>query len=276
MLSKRQLKRLQSLHHRRGRAKHRLFLIEGPRLVHEALLAGWPLREAFFESRTNLESIQRLAGALEAGGVPTFPITAGELEVAADAVTPQGILATAELPESPADFAPGEDDGAPILVVDGVQEPGNVGALLRTADAYAISPVLLTRGCADPFGPKAVRGAMGAHFHLRVIPDVVPGTDLVRLRERGYRLVAAVARGGEDPAPCGSGRWALAVGGEGGGLSPAVLDVADQRVTIGTPGRAESLNVAVAAGILLDRLLGGGAGLPPASNAVRRAARDKP
>lgn len=259
MLSNRQRKRLRSLHHRRGRAKHGVFLIEGPRLVREALLAGWPLREAFHASRTSSRTIQRLVAELEASAVPTFSIAEEELRDAADAVTPQGILATAEIPETDPDAALGEEGTASILVVDRVQEPGNVGALLRTADAYAVATVLLTRGCADPFSPKTVRGAMGAHFHLRVVSDVSPGSALVRLRERGYRLIAAVARGGEDASTLARpGRWALAMGGEGGGLAPDILDVADQRVTIATPGRAESLNVAVAAGILLDRLAGGG------------------
>lgn len=259
MLSKRQQKLLRSLHHRRGRAKHGLFLIEGPRLVREALLAGWPLREAFYAPRMASEPIQRLVADLHSRAVPTFTVAGEELRDAAEAVTPQGILATAAIPETIPDGAAGEEGAESILVVDRVQEPGNVGALLRTADAYAVSPVLLIRGCADPFSPKAVRGAMGAHFHLRVVPDVSPEAALVRLREQGFRLIAAAARGGEDPSTlAGPGRWALAMGGEAGGLAPDILAAADQRVTIATPGRAESLNVAVAAGILLDRLSRGG------------------
>ena len=116
--------------------------------------------------------------------------------------------------------------------------------------------VLLPCGTADPFNPKAVRGAMGAHFRLRLIREMEADRVVDGLRDRGYHLLASVSRGGIDPEKAlEPGKpWALLVGGEGAGLAQVFVDAADQCVTIQTPGRAERLNVVVATGILLDRL----------------------
>ncbi|MBN2490732.1 MAG: RNA methyltransferase [Planctomycetes bacterium] len=253
-LSDRQRRLLEALHRRKGREKHGLFLVEGPRLVAEALAARWALEEVFFDPDGEVESVRRLLSDLERSGVPRFAVTSCELRAAAGTVTPQGILATARRPEVDLAAALRRARGT-VLIVDGVQDPGNVGALLRTADAYGVSPVLLLRGTADPLNPKAIRGAMGAIFHIEVAAELDAEAALDLVAARGFRLLGAVPRGGREPEAIPAGaRRALAVGGEGGGLSARLLARRPELVTIRTPGRAESLNVVVAAGILLDRL----------------------
>lgn len=265
MLSTRQRKLLRALDDRKGREKFGVFLVEGPRLVADAHAAGWPIREAFVDPGSVVPEVAALAAALAAEGVPVTEVSEREMAECAGTVTPQGLLATAALPASdPGGALDGGSDV--ILVVEGVQDPGNLGALLRTADAYGVSPVLLLQGTADPLSPKAVRGSMGALFHIRVEAGLEAEATLEGLRRQGYRTTAAVARGGAAPTSLARGeRRALLIGSEGRGLSEVLVRAADEPVTITTPGRAESLNVVVATGVLLDRMVGSGRGNPPVS-----------
>jgi len=253
MLSQRQHRLLRGLQHPRGRERHGLFIVEGPRLVAEALAAGGVLKEVFAVESGASIPVREVLASLGDRGFPVTSVTSEELCMATDTVTPQGIVATAEIPEVDPDTALGEG-ARTVLVVEGVQDPGNVGALLRCADAFACSPVVLLKGTADPYNPKTVRGSMGAHFHVRVVRGLEVEEAVSTLVRHAFRLVAAVPRGGQDhrTLPLGE-RQAILVGGEGGGLSRTLLENAAFRVTVSTPGRAESLNVVVAAGILLDR-----------------------
>jgi len=163
----------------------------------------------------------------------------------------QGILAIARCPETSEDRLLG---GVRPLIVVGVtlQNPGNVGALLRAAEAAGASGACLTQGSADPFSWKALRGAMGSAFRLPHLHGLDPGVVLGRLRRRGIANIAAVARGGrvEDEIdwtrPC-----ALWLGNEASGLDEELVARADERVSIPLAPPVESLNVAVAAGVIL-------------------------
>ncbi len=158
-----------------------------------------------------------------------------------------GILALVTTPRAtpaaPADFC---------LLLEDVQDPGNVGSMLRSAAAAGVAQVLLSRACAFAWSPKVLRAAQGAHFHLELNEDV----DLLQwgaaFVATGGKLVATVASGGASlyEAALG-GRVALAIGNEGAGLSPALLSLASQRVTIPMPGGTESLNAAAAAAVCL-------------------------
>ncbi len=255
MLSRRKLRLLKGLHHPRGRRRHGLFLVEGPRGVAEAVQSGWPLEEVFLDPAASPGLRADLVARLKDQGVPRIPVTREDLLEVTDTVTPQPVLATARMRTPDLDRALDTRTG-PVLVVAGVQDPGNLGALLRTADAFACSPVLLLKGTADPYNPKAVRGAMGALFHVEVGTDLDVAAGLSLLSHHGFRLIAAVPHGGVDPRRLAQGgKQALCVGGEGGGLSADLVSRAAQRVTVHTPGQAESLNVVVAAGILLHRLV---------------------
>jgi TrmH family RNA methyltransferase len=149
----------------------------------------------------------------------------------------------------------------PLLVVDGVQDPGNVGTLIRTAHALGTSATLLLRGSADPMNPKALRAAMGATFRHPVVQlDDAPF--IVWARDRGITLWAAAADGvplarALDSRTPGQELIAVIVGNEGAGIRPQLNAIAAQRVAIPLARGAESLNVAVAAGILLYEVLRG-------------------
>jgi TrmH family RNA methyltransferase len=137
------------------------------------------------------------------------------------------------------------------LLLEDVQDPGNVGAMLRTAAAAGVEQVLLSKHCAFAWSPKVLRAAQGAHFLTTIVEDV----DLVawtRAFRRSGRVFATVASGGADLYATGfPPRVAVVIGNEGAGLSDALLDEADARVTIPMPGGAESLNAAAAAAVVL-------------------------
>ena len=167
------------------------------------------------------------------GEVSTLPAAVGALAVVA---TP-----TPSLP-SPANFH---------LLLEDVQDPGNVGAMLRTAAAAGVEQVLLSKHCAFAWAPKVLRAGQGAHFLTTIVEDV----DLVawaRAFRGDGRVLATVASGGSDLyASAVPSRVAIVIGNEGAGLSAALLAEADARVTIPMPGGAESLNAAAAAAVVL-------------------------
>lgn len=165
------------------------------------------------------------------------------------ATLPQGIDAVAVVPTprpapaKPADFC---------LLIDDVQDPGNVGSMLRSAAAAGVSQVWLSKHCAFAWSPKVLRAAQGAHFHLAIFEDVDLSAWATDYHASGGRVVATAATGGVNlfSVPL-AGRTAIAIGNEGAGLSPALAQAATVSVTIPMPGGFESLNAAAAAAICL-------------------------
>ena len=136
------------------------------------------------------------------------------------------------------------------ILLDGMQDPGNVGAIIRTADAFNIDSVILTEGCADPFNPKTIRASMGAIFRQRI--NNVTMAELLALKESGTRFVGAAQ--GEDCLDIRSVRpddAIIAIGSEGQGLSSDVLSLCDEKITIPIAPQCESLNAATAAAIII-------------------------
>ena len=183
--------------------------------------------------------------------VPRRDASDAELRGFADTETPQGVLAVAEIPRRAlGDLAAA--DGDVVLLLDAVQDPGNFGTLVRTAEALGAAAVVSLPGTVDAWNPKAVRAAMGSSFR---VPLVDAGWDEAEpwLRAAGFRLLAAAGEGaplGERPA-----RAALVLGNEGAGVGDETRRRADALVGIPLRGRAESLNVAAAGAILLHELL---------------------
>jgi TrmH family RNA methyltransferase len=241
---------VRNLHQRKGRRRRALTLAEGVRLVEEAVSAGVTIQGAIVTAA--LSDNARGAALLEtlaARAVPTEEMGQREFAQLADTDTPQGIIAVIEPPRwTLADLKPSR--GAPVLVLDAVQDPGNVGTLLRTAFALGAAGAVLLKGTADLANPKVVRGAMGASFRLPAVAAEVP--EFANWAGREHLTVWTAATDGtplgRTPAP---ERLALVVGNEGAGVSDAVRALAQQHVAIPLARGAESLNVAVAAGILL-------------------------
>jgi RNA methyltransferase, TrmH family len=248
---------IRDLHRRRGRERRGLALAEGVRLVEEALAAGIDVRGAAVSLA--LEGTPRgsaLKSALRDRGVVLTEVGPAELDELADTEHPQGVVAVIEprswtLADVPA------ARGAVVLVLDAVQDPGNVGTLLRTALGLGAAGVVALKGTADLTNPKVLRGSMGAAFRLPAIP-AAPEAFLAWAEERGVELWVAAAGG--EPAGSRAPRarrppLALVLGNEGAGVGAALEAAARRRVSIPLAPGVESLNVAVAAGILLYEIM---------------------
>lgn len=172
----------------------------------------------------------------------------------ADADAPRGVLAVGRIARGGVDGLPVESRGL-YLFLDGVQEPGNVGALARVAEAFGAAALALGPGCAHPNHPRALRASAGSLLRLPVARDAAPADLDRRLAPAAARWAGLDAHGGDPlPARRPEGAWILALGAEGRGLSPEVAARLDRRFTIGLAPPVESLNVAVAAGIALHAL----------------------
>jgi TrmH family RNA methyltransferase len=241
---------------RRGRERRGLALAEGVRLVEEALAAGVPLRGAAVSPALEASGRgQALKRALLEGGVRLEELSERDLAALAATEQPQGVVAVIEPRRwALADVA----SDRPVLVLDGVQDPGNVGTMLRTALGLGAAGVVALPGTAELTNPKVVRSAMGALFRL---PSVAVGVEelLAWARERGAELWVAEADGApiDEAGATARGAVLLVVGNEGAGVSPALEAAAARRVAIPLAPGAESLNVGVAAGILLYEVLRG-------------------
>ncbi|HEU4828503.1 MAG TPA: RNA methyltransferase [Gemmatimonadales bacterium] len=251
---------IRDLHRRRGRERRGLALAEGVRLVEEALAAAVPIRGAAVGPA--LEATPRgraLKAALVSAGVRLEEIGASELDRLADTEHPQGIVAVVEPRRWSLDHM--EPGNGAVLVLDAVQDPGNVGTMLRTAYALGAAGAVALPGTAELGNPKVMRGSMGALFRLPAVPAShdefltwakARGVALWLAAADGEPLSAAIDRRREKPHPV-----AIVVGNEGAGVSERLEAAAAVRVGIPLAPEAESLNVGVAAGILLYEVLRG-------------------
>lgn len=243
---------VQNLQQRKARKRQHLAVAEGVRLVEEALAAGVPFRGALVSRDFgDTPRAAKLLRDLAAHAIPIEDIAERTLTQLADTDTPQGVLAVLEPPSWSWDkirVAP----AAPVLVLDGVQDPGNVGTLLRTAFALGAGGALMLPGTADITNPKVIRSGMGATFRLPSAP--VSPQEFGAWVDRERATVWAASLEGTPlarlPRP---EKLALIVGSEGAGIRPATLLLAGTRVAIPLARGAESLNVAVAAGIILHK-----------------------
>lgn len=232
---------------RRSKGDHAL--LEGPHLVEEAVAAGHGL-EAVLATPAWLETPEGLRIARHLP-VPPLEVEAALLEELTDADSPRGILAVAHLPRSGVGSLPVRDDGV-YLFLDGLQDPGNLGALARVAEAAGAAGLALSPGTAHPNHPRALRASAGSLLRLPVAVAAEASAVDRHLASVRPRWMALVPRAGEDlwHAPL-DGALVLALGAEGPGLSPAVQDRAGLRLTISIEPPVESLNATVAAALVL-------------------------
>jgi TrmH family RNA methyltransferase len=228
-----------------------LALVEGVRLLNDALDAGVKIREGAVSPRVlstprGREILQQLASK----GAAVRVLDDRLLSAISEVETSQGLVALAERPA----FASAQlFRGTPlVLVAVGIQNPGNLGGLLRTAEAAGATGAILTEGTADPFSWKSLRGSMGSAFRLPHLRALSVRSALALLKAQGISTAAAYATASVryDEANLG-GPTAFLFGNEGSGLPSEIMQAADQRVGIPMQGGVESLNVSVAAGILL-------------------------
>ncbi len=235
----------------RARRDSGAFVVEGVRLVEESAEAGLEPQLVLYSDDLSPRG-NALVERFKRRQMPVEEVDARTLRAASETQTPQGLLAVLPLAARPL-----PPDPKLLLVLDAVRDPGNLGAILRTAAAAGADGALLAPGTADAYAPKVVRAAMGAHFRLPVLQ--LPWDEIAAyLQSAGSRVFLAAAGSGvpytqADFRP----PMALIVGGEAEGAGPQAMALADETVRIPMPGRADSLNAAVAAGILLFEMVRG-------------------
>lgn len=249
MLSRAQARLIHGLRRRKLREAEGMFLAEGVRVIEDLLASSVVPRLAVVADRLRETDRGRaLESALERR-CEVRRVDGPTLRRLAATDTPQGVLVVARIPRH--ELAALDVGGAAtVLVLDGVQDPGNVGTLVRTAEAFGAVCVAALSGTADPWNAKVVRAAAGSSFRMPIVRPEIEAL-LEWLRERGFATYAADAAGEPVDALAPPARTALVVGNEGAGLRPAVTAAVDKRVAVPIRGPTESLNVAVAAGILL-------------------------
>lgn len=216
------------------------FLCDSPKLLEEALLRHGDLRTVVCTENAALPPIP--------AGVRLVHVPADLMKSISPAQTPQGVLSVCAMPDR---SLPERLEGRRYVVLDGVQDPGNVGTILRTADAFRADGLFLVNACADLYNPKTVRATMGAVFRC---PAWSCGVEELRglLAASGLPLYGAALRADtEDARTVDYGRCAIAIGSEGRGLSREMLAVCDRTVLIPMQEHCESLNAAIAASVLL-------------------------
>jgi TrmH family RNA methyltransferase len=254
-LSKVKLKLIRSLHQTRGRKETGLFLVEGPELIKEALKEDWPLNEIIashiFSSEKSGIGLKKLADLAE---ISITICTNQDLERISDTKTPQGAIAIANCSGKVNNREVIKNPDL-LLFCEQISDPGNLGTLIRTADWFGIPRIILGEGSTDPFSPKVVRSSAGSIFRVRI--EIVRNFQAVleKEAESGRKLYAATLKGELTPANLPNrGLRGLVIGHEKRGVSNKIAAICTSSVTIPRKGRAESLNLAVAAGIILSNL----------------------
>ena len=240
------------LKQKKYRTQNGLYLAEGLRTAEEAV--AYKAVETLFYVATDDERTMRLLEDAAAQNIKLVCVSENVMKKIADTETPQGIIAVCKMRQPKLENLLAS--GRMLLVLDRVGDPGNIGTMLRTADAAGIGGLVLLKGCADIYAPKTVRSSMGSLFHIPVLSGVSEQEFVSAAKKAGYDLLVTCLDGADNLYKADlSGRIAFVMGNEAGGVSESLLAQADKRVYIPMAGRAESLNVAMAAGIVMFEAL---------------------
>ena len=227
------IKNLRKLHKKKERSRTGMFLIDGEHLVEEAVASDQKLH--------CIIALEDYTFTFDASDFEVIHVSAPVMKSLSQLETPQGVMAALT-------YVPPEASGDKVLVLDDVQDPGNLGSLIRTADAFGFDRVVASRGTVDPFSDKVLRSAQGSTFHISI--EVADAGEVIR--EFDGMTIGTSLRDAEflDEVPQPD-RLLVALGNEGRGVGGELLDLVDRKVKIHMPGRSESLNVAIAGGIMM-------------------------
>lgn len=249
MITSAQNSRVQHIRALQSRAKARReagsFVVEGVRLAEEVLAAGWTVKQGFYTAGLDARGMQ-LVEALQDVEIEVDEVSASVMEASSDTKTPAGLLL--EVARQPLPLA--ADPGL-VMILDRVNDPGNVGTLLRSAAAAGADAAILAPGCADPFAPKVLRSGMGAQFRLPVLELEWDGIRTFLAEHNLHALLAEANIGKAFDEADLTRPLAFIVGGEANGPSDAARTLGAEPIQIRMPGQIESLNAATAGSLLL-------------------------
>ncbi|HHU62999.1 MAG TPA: RNA methyltransferase [Clostridiales bacterium] len=249
------VKMLKGVKRKKDRDRLNLFMVEGKKSIEEAMASRFDIRYMLYTPSIPPEFVQRMKSFCSEKGVRLIRTTDEVLESMCDTVSPQGVIGFVQKPEYSIDYIIAQDNVC-LLIGENIQDPGNVGTLIRTADAAGLQAVILSLDSADPFSPKVVRSTMGSIFHIPVICQQNLVGVIDTLYGAGYQIIATKIE--KDNYVWGfdfSRRCALVFGNEGSGITDEISGRCTHSVSIPLLGKAQSLNVSVAAGIVVYELV---------------------
>lgn len=236
------VKNWRKLHNRKDRMKSNTFLIEGFHLIEEAIASNWQIEEIIVQENVTIPNWDLTS--------PVVKVSENVFQHISQTKTPQGIAAVVY-------FKMFNDIvGDYVLLLDRIQDPGNLGTIIRTADAAGFDAVILGEGTVDLYNDKVIRATQGSIFHIPVIQDNLIER-IVTLKNGGYQIWASALTNSKDYHNIkATSKVALVMGNEGSGIQEQILTQADEMIKIPIYGKAESLNVSIAAGILMYHIRG--------------------
>ena len=261
------VKDIADLKQKKYRMESGLFFAEGLRAVQEAVQYA-EVTDLFFTAAEE-KKLTEILNAAKEKGARLYQADDKVMAKLSDTKTPQGVLAVIRIPEqSLQKLRPGvmlriadkqnqsarveTDNNAPVIILDRIQDPGNLGTMIRTADAVGALGIILLEGCVDAYSPKVVRASMGSLFHLPVVQEIFPEEALTWCYRHGYEPAATAMKGATNLYKADiSKKMAFIFGNEANGVSEELQAAAETRLFIPMAGLTESMNVAMAAGIVL-------------------------
>ena len=234
-------KLVRSLHHKKYRKSHNKFILEGIRAIDFANNNSTEFSLIIHTKKISKQN-PKLISKIKCKSIEI--VSAKEMDKLSPSKSPSGILAVASM------INYGQfNNNNNLVYLDKISDPGNMGTIIRTAAWFGVYQIALSPGCIDPYNPKVVRSAMGSHFSLNWMGE----KDISTLKN--YKLIAADQNSKNNKLDKLIDKWALVMGSESHGLSKKTLSYVDQRIGINKIGSGESLNVGVAMGILLDKMI---------------------
>ena len=242
------IKKIKKLKEKKYRDEEKKFMVEGIKLVEEAILEKAKISQIVIcEDCINDGTISKEL-MFEIAKQNCIYVTEKVFSTITDVSNPQGILAVIEKNSNNNEIIYDEDI---ILVLDGIQDPGNLGTILRTADSINLKQIILSSKCADPYNPKVVRSTMGAIYRVNIkeVDDIVD--TLKKIKKNGFKVMATSLDTNESIYSVSYDKKVIVIGNEANGVSKEVLSLADEKIKIPMLGKTESLNASVATGIVL-------------------------
>jgi len=250
--SNKQFKSLKALKQRKNRYKQQKYIIEGFRIIEQAIIENRKIDSVYVKSSlSNNEETPKMVEKLLSYGVDVVEIDDHLFEELSDTVTTQGLIAVLEMEHYELDHFT-ESDTINILILDRIQDPGNLGTMIRTADAAGFNCILLSKGTVDPYNEKVVRSTMGSIFQIPIIQSDDIIKDIQSLFENNIQVIATELGGAVDYDVVNyQAKTAIIIGNEGNGVAAEILEMGTQNVIIPMAGKSESLNASIAAAIVM-------------------------
>jgi len=244
-----------SLKQKKFRTQTGLYIAEGVRLVEEAVESDAPIQAILINGDLQSGRFDRIINGATSRKLRMYEVNESVIEHITDTKTPQGVVAIVEQSKGDVETFVANKENPLYLVLDSIQDPGNLGTMIRSADAIGATGIFLGKTCVDLYNPKVVRATMGSLFHLPIF-EVDLDTFLPRLKEQGVSVVGTAIEAEKTIYQANlTGATAVVIGSEAHGLTDTVRSLVDSEMALPMPGQAESLNAAIAASVMLYEAL---------------------